>query len=159
MIVKLSQLSQLRKSLHGKKIVFAGGTFDLFHSAHAKSFKNLKKFGNTVVISVSKDKRVKQKKGPDRPILLEKERLFLVDSIRYVDYCLLAPKPNKNKPVPTMRILAALKPDIFVTIDKKWLPFRKDVERLGVQLKIIPQISDYSTTTRIISRIIKRYCK
>lgn len=158
MIIKFSQLPQLRKSLHNKKVVFAGGTFDLFHTGHIESFKNLRKFGDIVFIAVSSDKRVQERKGSDRPILSEKERLVMVDSIRYIDYALLAPNSAKNKPVPTIRILAALKPDIFITVDKKWLPFRKDVESLNVRLKIIPR-GNTNSTSRIISKITKRYCK
>lgn len=157
MIVELSELPQLRQSLAGKKIVFAGGTFDLCHPGHIKALKSLKEFGDVVVIAVSTDQRIRERKGPNRPILSEKERLLIIDSIRYVDYCLLAPSPEENKPVPTMRILAVLKPDVFITIDKRWLSFRKEVESLGVQLKIEPRITGYSTTG-IISRIVKRYC-
>lgn len=158
MIIKFSQLPQLRKSLRNKKVVFSGGTFDLFHRGHIESFKNLRRFGDVVVIGVSSDKRVQERKGLNRPILSEKDRLVIVDSIKYVDYALLAPNPAKNKPVPTIRILAILKPDIFITIDKKWVPFRKNVESLNVILKIIPR-SNINSTSRLISKITKRYCK
>lgn len=158
MIIKLSQLPQIRKSLRDKKIVFAGGTFDLFHRGHVESFKNLMPLGDVVVIAVSTDKRVKQRKGSKRPIISEKGRLALVDSVRYVDYSLLAPEPQKGKPVPTMLILTALRPDIFVTVDKKWESFRKDIESLGVELRIIPR-GRIDSTTRLIKRIVQRYSK
>ena len=156
MIVNFSQLAFLRKSLRDKKIVFAGGSFDLFHRGHIESFKNLRKSGNVVVIAVSTDKRVRQRKGPKRPILSERDRLALVDAIRYVDYALLAPEPNRLRPVPTMQILARLQPDVFVSIDKKWLPFKKDIENLGTKLKIIPR-GNINSTSRIIKKILNRY--
>ncbi len=156
MIVSYSKLLELRKTLHGKKIVFAGGTFDLFHRGHIESFKNLHKFGDIVVIAVSTDTRVRQRKGPNRPILPQKERLALVDSIRYVDYSLIAPEPSKNSPVPTLRILRALRPDVFVSTDKRWLQYLEKVELCGTQMKIIPR-GNINSTTRLITTILKRY--
>src|SRR5258708_3069780 len=89
MIIKSSDLANLRSAHASKKIVFADGTFDLFHLGYVESFKNLRSFGDIVVVSVMSDEWVKSKKGSNRPILSEEERLELVDSIRYVDYALL----------------------------------------------------------------------
>lgn len=157
MVIKFSELSWLRKKYRNKKIAFAGGSFDLFHRGHIESFKNLRKYGDIVVVAVSTDKRVRQRKGPKRPILGQQDRLALVDAIRYVDYALIAPEPNKNQTVPTMRILTTLRPDVFVSIDKKWIPFKKEIEDLGVKLEIIPR-GNLNSTSRIIKRILSRYC-
>jgi len=156
MIIKFSDLSRLRKRLANKKIVFAGGTFDLIHRGHIEYFKKIKKLGNIVVIAISSDKRVRQRKGNKRPIIGEKERLAVIDSFRYIDYSLLAPEPNKKKPVPTMRILEKLKPNIFISIDKRWLAFRDNIEKMGIQLKLI-SARRINSTTRLINRILKRY--
>lgn len=157
MIVKLSQLSKLREDLKNKKIIFAGGTFDLFHRGHVEYLKHLRTLGDILVVAVSSDKRVRQRKGPGRPVLLQKDRLALVDSVRYVDYAFLAPEPSKSSPIPTMKIIAMLKPDIFVTCDNRWAPFQKDIAILGSRLKLIPRIHITSTTS-IIHRIITRHC-
>jgi len=55
-----------------------------------------------------------------------------------------------------MKILAELKPDTFVSVDKRWLPFKKDVEALGPKLKIIPR-TKINSTTRLINKILDRY--
>lgn len=158
MIIKPSQLSALRSSLMNKKIVFAGGTFDLFHRGHIDALKNLRKFGDVIVIAVSSDKRVKQRKGDKRPILSEKERCIIIDSIQYVDYSLVAPESSKNKPFPTLNIIECLKPNFFITTDKKWLLFREKVEHFGTKLKVLPRQSKVNSTTHIIQTIIQRYC-
>lgn len=157
MIVKFSQLVELRNREPNKKIVFAGGTFDLFHRGHVECFKQFRKLGDVLVIAVSSDARVRQRKGPTRPILSQRERLALVDSVRYVDYTLIAPKPTKNSPIPTMSIISALKPDVFVSCDKRWKPFEKDIESMGTKLEIIPRVN-VTSTTHIIHRIITRHC-
>ncbi len=158
MIIEFSELSRLRKRLAGKKIVFAGGVFDILHRGHIEYFRKLREHGDLVVIALSTDKRVQERKGPHRPILHQKDRLALVDAIRYVDYSLLAPEPRPNKSVPTMRILEILKPDVFVTIDKRWESFRKNIERLGVKLRIISP-NRISSTTRIINKILANYTR
>jgi|SRR3989344_4493855 len=140
MIVKFSELARLRKSLRGKRIVFAGGTFDLFHNGHTEYFKDLKKYGKVVIIAISSDKRVRQRKGNKRPILSEDKRLIIIDAIRYIDYSLIAPRPEKNKPVPTMRIIKILHPHTFVSIDKRWIPFQKEIKQFGTELKILQPI-------------------
>lgn len=158
MIVKFSGLTNLYKSLQKNKVVFASGTFDLVHRGHIIFFKNLKEYGDTVVIAISSDERVRQRKGNKRPILLEKDRLALVDAIKYVDYCLVAPQPSKGELQPTIRIIKTLRPNVFITNDRKWLRFREEVESFGVKFKVITRVK-VNSTTRIINRIIKRYSK
>ena len=155
-IILFKNLKHIRLSLAGKNIVFAGGTFDLFHRGHVDALKALRRYGDVVVIAVSSDRRVAQRKGKLRPILPQSERLALIDSIRYVDYSLIAPPPRVGLQVPTVRILRALRPAIFVTSDKKWLLFRNKIDRLGVRLKVVPR-GHINSTTAIIRRIITRY--
>ncbi len=57
-----------------------------------------------------------------------------------------------------MIILETLRPDFFVTIDKRWKFYRKDVESLGVELKII-SVKKPDSIIRIIKRAVKRYSK
>ena len=155
MIITFKELEKLRTELMGKKIIFAGGTFDLLHKGHVNYLANLKNMGDVVVIAISSDKRVKQRKGTLRPILSESERLFLTDSIRYVDYALLSPSLIKDGEVPTIRIIKKLKPDVFVSADKKWLHFSNEIP-ITTKLKIVTR-DRINSTTKIINRIIKRY--
>jgi len=141
MIVKFKDLKTLREKLKSKKIVFAGGTFDLLHNGHVKYLAKLKSMGNIVVIAISSDIRVKQRKGPSRPILNQSERLTLIDSIKYVDYSLIAPDYIKNGIYPTIQVANELKPDIFVAIEKKWLKSAKKI----------------NSTSRIIKKILRNY--
>ena len=156
MIIKFSELPKIRRKYGKDKIVFAGGTFDIFHKGHIEAIKNLKKYGDIVIIAVSTNKRVRERKGPLRPILSQKERLALVDAVRYVDFCLLAPESKKGLPVPTMRILEKLKPDDFVSIENNWLKYKKDVECLGIRLHILKR-GWRSSTTAVIEKILEKY--
>lgn len=158
MIIHFSQLAKIRKKFSYKKIVFAGGVFDLSHSGHIDSIKNLMKYGDIVVVAVSTDKRVKERKGPKRPILSQQERVHLVDAIRYVDYALIAPESTIKNPIPTMKILQVLRPDNFVTIDRRFLLYKKQIKGLGIKLHIFSRMK-VNSTTHIIKNILKKYRK
>ena len=56
-------LNTLRKK---NKIVLCHGVFDLVHYGHILHFQSAKKFGDYLVVSVTKDKFIK--KGPGKPL-------------------------------------------------------------------------------------------
>jgi bifunctional ADP-heptose synthase (sugar kinase/adenylyltransferase) len=113
--------------------------------------KDLRSRGEIVVIGISSDKRVKDRKGVDRPVHGQIDRALMVDALRDVDYTLIAPLPAKGVP-PTMRILCRLQPDMFVTRDTKWNQYRQQVEQLGTKLIIdIPR--KINSTSRILKRL------
>jgi rfaE bifunctional protein nucleotidyltransferase chain/domain len=153
MIVKINDLQVLRKKLKNKRIVFAGGVFDVFHPTHVKTFKNLRTYGDVVVIGIVSDKRVRGRKGPSRPILNQKERQEIVDAIRYVDYVVIMPDPTNKTPHPTIPVLEKLHPDIFVTVDSGWKKYKKEITDMGIELKLVKRIHPTSSTS-IIERIV-----
>ena len=155
MIVKLSQLNRLRKSLKNKRVVFVGGSFDMFHRGHLEYLKKCRNFGDVLVVAIATDRRIKQRKGEQRPIISQKDRLKIIDSVSCIDYCLIAPEKKKDNSVPAIVIMNYLKPDIFVTTDKRWKLFRDEVEGIGVEMRVIER-NRRDSTTRIISRILKQ---
>lgn len=156
MIIAANVVEQLRSQLEGKRVVFADGTFDLFHLGHVESFRNLRTFGEVVVIGVMSDEWVKSKKGEKRPILPEEERLELVDSIRYVDYTVLLKDECTGKRIPTSVLITKLQPAVFVSIDRNWESRHEELQSLGVELKIIPRTHE-SSTTKLLARIQRSF--
>lgn len=155
MIIVSKELGSLKQKHKGKKIVFAGGVFDLFHTTHVRVFKKLKSYGDIVVIGIVSDKRVSERKGPTRPILSQLERREIVDAIKYVDYVVQMPEPTKSNPIPTLVILEKLRPDIFVSVDKKWGEYRELIKNLGSNLKLVSRLHPMSTTA-LIERVLKK---
>ena len=155
MIIKFKNLSEIRKSLSNKKIVLGEGTFDLIHFGHIEYLKGLKKFGDIVVVEISSNKMVQQRKGLLRPFVDEKERAAIIDAIRYVDYTFIAPEPHPQKENPILQIICSLRPNVFVSIDKEWLRYRKKIEHCGTALKVINVVKPYSTSN-IVRKIIRQ---
>jgi cytidyltransferase-like protein len=155
MFVKISDLSKIRKKYKNKVIVFAGGVFDVFHTAHIRSFKKLREYGDVVVIGIVSDQRVRERKGPGRPVLSQDNRAEIVESIKFVDFVVKMKNPTKQKiGRPTMEILNKLRPNIFVSVDRGWISYKKELKEMGIILKPVSRIQKISTS-KVISKILK----
>ena len=67
------------------KRVFVNGTFDIIHMGHLELLEFAKSLGDFLVVAIDSDRRVKQLKGPTRPINTEYERRQMLEAIRWVD--------------------------------------------------------------------------
>jgi rfaE bifunctional protein kinase chain/domain/rfaE bifunctional protein nucleotidyltransferase chain/domain len=67
-----------------KKIVLCHGVFDLVHYGHILHFRSAKKLGDTLIVSITRDKFIK--KGIGRPLFNETQRLKYLSEIEMIDY-------------------------------------------------------------------------
>tara|TARA_R110002167_G_scaffold365400_3_gene589911 strand:+ start:161 stop:637 length:477 start_codon:yes stop_codon:yes gene_type:complete len=73
----------------GKKMAFTNGCFDMFHAGHACLLQSIKEDlpdDYELVVGVNGDESVKKNKGPDRPIISQEQRAFLVACHECVDH-------------------------------------------------------------------------
>lgn len=80
-----------------KKIVLAGGCFDLIHLGHIKFLKEAKKKGDLLIILLESDESVKRLKGKNRPINNQHERAEVLSAISYVDIIVKLKKVASNQ--------------------------------------------------------------
>ena len=85
-------------------IVLANGCFDLLHYGHLLHFEEARRFGDQLIVSVTRDEFVN--KGRGRPVFNEGQRLHMVGSLKCVDAAILS---NSS-----LDALQLIKPDIFV---------------------------------------------
>jgi len=71
---------------NNKIIVFSNGCFDILHSGHCKYLSEAKKLGDMLIIGLNTDKSVKKLKGNSRPINEQKDRAYVLSSLKSVDY-------------------------------------------------------------------------
>ena len=71
------------------KVIFTNGCFDILHRAHIELLECCSKAGDKVVVGLNTDASVKRLKGENRPINNEKDRKFLLESIKFVDEVIL----------------------------------------------------------------------
>lgn len=68
------------------KKVIVNGTFDILHLGHLRLLQYAKSFPDSYVyVLIDSDRRVKQLKGPSRPIHTEYERASFLAALRAVD--------------------------------------------------------------------------
>jgi len=158
--INLKNLSKIREKYKGEKIVFCSGSFDLLHPCHIIFLENCKKLGDILVVAVGKDLAIKKLKNSSRPILNEKMRLKMIDSLKIVDYSLLN-KASKKNPFSDIEIIfKKLRPNIYTI---KWdtfdIPRRKELcKKYNIKMAVLADIyypKEYEniTTTKIIEKI------
>lgn len=105
---KLEELVIYWKKL-GLKIVLTSGTFDLFHIGHAQYLERAKALGDLLIVGVDSDLKVKERKGPSRPIVPESERVQILSHCRHADVITL-----KGINDPKNHLIRIISPDILV---------------------------------------------
>ena len=92
-----------------KKKVFVTGCYDLLHSGHVEFFKQASQFGD-LYVGIGSDATYLEYKHR-KPMFPEEERLFMVQSIRYVKEAYVNEGRGVIDFIPT---LDKVKPDIFI---------------------------------------------
>ena len=64
--------------------VFVNGCFDILHRGHIELLQAASSQGDILLVAIDSDKRVSELKGPSRPINTEKDRKFLLESLKMV---------------------------------------------------------------------------
>lgn len=65
--------------------IFVNGTFDVLHPGHLDLLQYAKGLGDFLLVAIDSDDRVAARKGPDRPVNPQYNRLKLIQSLRWVD--------------------------------------------------------------------------
>jgi rfaE bifunctional protein nucleotidyltransferase chain/domain len=134
----------LRKS--GKTIGFTSGAFDLLHAGHVDYLEKARGLCDVLIVGINSDQSIKKYKGPDRPIIIEEQRLKVVAALESVDYVFLFDERRNN------RNIELLKPDYYIKAGdytSASLTSGEIVDAYGGEVKIIPIQESVSTTTII----------
>lgn len=70
------------------KTVWTNGTFDVLHMGHIQLFRQARKLagpGGKVIVGTDSDERVRELKGPTRPINNIYDRVDFLNAIKYID--------------------------------------------------------------------------
>jgi len=65
--------------------IFVNGTFDILHTGHLELLAYARSLGDFLYVGIDSDRRVKELKGPARPINNQQERKTMLEAVRYVD--------------------------------------------------------------------------
>jgi D-glycero-beta-D-manno-heptose 1-phosphate adenylyltransferase len=93
----------------GYRVVLTSGSFDLIHLGHVKYLARAKQLGDVLAVGVDSDAKIKRRKGPDRPMVPEQERLELLAYQRPVDLIYLKQDDERR-----WALIKAVEPDVLV---------------------------------------------
>jgi len=149
MIINFNQLEKIRM----KKTVCLAGCFDIFHSGHVEWLKTIKKrFPEyKLVVAVLPDETVKKRKGHDRPIRKDKDRLRVVEAIKYVDYAFVLPKKEQKENIGD--VLRELRPQIMFLTRDGYDYWKKKENQLKTKFLLQPEAEEGESSTVIINKI------
>jgi len=142
---KLEELVGYWKKL-GLQIVLTSGTFDLFHIGHAQYLEKAKELGDVLIVGVDSDQKVKKRKGPDRPVVPENERVSIISHVRHVDVITL-----KGADDPSNHLIRLVRPDTLVvskSTKHKENEVDEKIELCGEIVVLEPQ-SETSTSAKL----------
>lgn len=129
--------------------IVVNGTFDIVHRGHIQLLNFAKSLGNTLLVCIDTDRRVKELKGPSRPVNNQNDRKFLLENLKSVNQVMLFDSADELE-----QILCNYQPDVMVKgSDYKDKPIVGS--QYCKQIIFIDLLDDYSTT-KTIQRIINR---
>ena len=123
--------------------VWTNGCFDILHRGHIELFRYAKSLGDELVVWIDTDEKVKLDKGEDRPINNLQDRMYMLQSIKYI-----------NKVVPfdsTKELNDTIKwyrPNIMI-IGSDWKGKEVIGEVFADKLIFFDRVGDYSTTNML----------
>ncbi len=136
-------IAAYRKS--GKKIVLTQGSFDMVHIGHARYCEAAKKYGDVLIVGVDSDEKIRHRKGPDRPVVPQEERLEMLTYLRSVDDVVL-----KELAAPKYALIKAVRPDVLIATRETYTPDKiKELEEWCAKVVVLEPQATTSTSAKL----------
>jgi rfaE bifunctional protein nucleotidyltransferase chain/domain len=137
----------------GKRVVATNGCFDLLHYGHVSYLQRAKRLGHLLVVGLNSDSSVRQLKGPQRPLVPQRQRAAVLAALVCVDAVVIFPQKRAH------RFLGTVRPSVYVkggdykpsTLDARE---RAVLTAIGAKIRILPFVRGFSTT-KLIEKIRK----
>ena len=138
----LGERQRLRAA--GARLVFTNGVFDLLHVGHVRYLTEARALGDALLVAINSDRKVRELKGPSRPVFDQAERAEILAALRYVDYVVVFDDISPRA------LIAELLPDVLVKggdyqLDE--IHGREEVEAAGGKVISLPFVKGASTTS------------
>jgi rfaE bifunctional protein nucleotidyltransferase chain/domain len=135
----------------GRRVVLTNGVFDLLHTGHLFYLKKARALGDALIIALNADSSVRALKGPTRPVQTEEQRAYALAALECVDAMVIFREPRLTAEI------RALRPDVYCkagdyTLEKLNAEERGALQEVGAEIKFLPFLEGFSTTT-LIARI------
>lgn len=149
-IFDFTQINGLAENIQGKKVVLAGGSYDIMHYGHITFLKNARKEGDVLVIALESDEFSKNRKKKF-PVHNQEQRAEILAALEMVDYILLLPLFTSHSGYYEM--VKKIRPAVIAVTDGDPMleNKRKQAETVGGIVKIVsPRLAKFSSS-KIVS--------
>ena len=134
----------------GLKVVLTQGSWDLTHVAHKRYIAKARAHGDVLVVGVDSDEKIRSRKGEDRPLVPQGERLEMLAAFRSVDVVVL-----KELSHPKWALIKEVRPDVLVvsetTRKNKPIPQEEldEIKKYCGEIVVLPAQGETTTSARI----------
>jgi D-glycero-beta-D-manno-heptose 1-phosphate adenylyltransferase len=149
-IVSVKELAAISSEMQaaGRKLVVTNGCFDLLHVGHVRYLQAARKLGDALAVGLNGDESTRALKGKGRPLNKEQDRAEVLAALSSVDYVAIFPE------VRATRFLETVRPAVYVkggdyTAETLDAQERAALEQSGAQIRILPFVEGYSTSSLI----------
>jgi rfaE bifunctional protein nucleotidyltransferase chain/domain len=130
------------------KKVWINGCFDVIHRGHVELFKYASSLGDFLVVGIDTDERVRANKGSNRPFNSLEDRIFVLESIKYIDDVVHFSSDRELEDQ-----IKKANPDMMI-VGSDWENKKIIGGQLVENLLYFKRVGDYSTT-----RILEDQCQ
>src|SRR4051812_4723232 len=130
----------------GYSVALTSGSFDLIHLGHVKYLARAKEFTDILAVGVDSDEKIQRRKGDDRPMVPEAERLEMLAYQRPVDLIYL-----KADDEPRWALIKAVAPDVLVLTEDHSYSEAEQKELLTIvgRIEVVKRQASVTTSERI----------
>jgi D-beta-D-heptose 7-phosphate kinase/D-beta-D-heptose 1-phosphate adenosyltransferase len=133
----------------GRRVVFTNGCFDLLHVGHVTYLEESAALGDYLIVGVNSDASVRALKGPQRPVINERDRAAMLAALAAVDFVVVFDEDTPHN------LLRAIRPDVLVkggTYTPEQVVGHEIVLAYGGKV-CVTGVVDGISTTRIVESI------
>ncbi|MBD3279798.1 MAG: adenylyltransferase/cytidyltransferase family protein [Candidatus Pacebacteria bacterium] len=133
-------------------LVLVTGVFDLLHQEHRHFLQKAKAAGDALIVGLESDQRVRQLKGPGRPINTAKVRQQNLAALEIADAVFVLPAAF-NKAEQHQQLIQQLKPQVLaVSAHTPNLAQKRQIlARFGGRVVVVHQHNPQISTTKLIN--------
>lgn len=131
----------------GYRIVLTQGVYDMIHEGHAKYLERALSHGDILIVGVDSDALTRKRKGPNRPVVPQKERLQMLAHLRSVGILTLREIHHGMG-----KLIETVRPDVLITSSSTSDFGKKEVssyKKLCGKIVTLPPQAATSTTARV----------
>lgn len=101
--------------MQGKRIVLTQGSFDMLHIGHGRYCQTAREYGDVLFVGVDSDEKIRKRKGPDRPVVPQDERMEMLTYLSSVDHVVL-----KDVHTPKWELIRIIQPDVLIATEETY---------------------------------------